>query len=66
MARRKSSMNLRLRDIVSLEESRFCRRRERIRWSDYLSASVPVIQGSKLEKEWIEKLREKLKSFREL
>lgn len=58
--------NLRLRDMIALESKRFRRRTEKMRWEDSYTALLPVISGNYREKDWAKRLKEKVKSYREL
>ena len=57
---------MRIRDLIGLEKKRTVKRKKKVRWAEYLARPVPVICVSGLNREWVQRLREKLKNNLEL
>ena len=59
-------LSLRIHDLVGLEKKRIVKRKKKVRWAEYLARSVPVICVTGPNREWFQRLKEKLKNNLEL
>lgn len=59
-------LSLKLRDLMVLEKKRSEKRKKKVRWAEYLAGSVPVVCGAGPNREWVQRLKDKLKNNLEL
>jgi len=63
---KESELSLRLCDLMGAEKKRGAKRKKKARWAEYLDRSVPAILASGQNREWVQRLKEKLRNNIEL